>query len=92
MYVSRVHFAHRGRKGFHKMAHVILTTGASRIEVDTDAEDCATLDSLIALYRDSANISSDATVAVNGDTDVAGDYEFEDDDVVSATKTSGSKG
>lgn len=74
------------------MAHVILTTGAARLEVDTEAEECELLDELIALYRESANIPSDATIAVNGDTDVPGDYELEDDDVVSATKTSGSKG
>lgn len=71
---------------------VILTTGASRIEVDTDEQDCDTLDQLIAAYKDSLNIPSDATIAVNGDTDVDGDYELQDDDVVSATKTSGSKG
>ena len=80
------------QKGFHKMAHVILTNGAARIEVDTEGEDCETLDALIAAYRESANIPEDATIAVNGDTDVSDDYELQDDDVVSATKTSGSKG
>lgn len=73
------------------MGTAILTSGSVRLEIDLD-DDCATLGQLIDTFRDAANIPSNATIAVNGDTDYSYDYELQDGDEVSATKTSGSKG
>lgn len=74
------------------MATVTLTSGANTITVDTEVDECNTLDALISAFRDAAGIPENATIAVNGETDIPEDYELQDEDEVSVTKTSGSKG
>ncbi len=78
------------------MANFVLTSGTQRLEVSTDENDsCETLDQLLDFYRESLNISLDANIALNGETVDPADVDLddiEDDDIVSATKTAGSKG
>ncbi len=74
------------------MATATLTSGTVTLTVDTDVDECETLDAVLDAFRDAAGIGDGANIAVNGDTDVPGDYEIQDGDEISVTKTSGSKG
>lgn len=81
-----------GTERVTSLAKVVLSSGTTRLEIDTEEDECETLDQVLALYRESVNIPSDATIAVNGDESVSGDTPLSDGDVISATKTTGSKG
>jgi sulfur carrier protein ThiS len=77
-------------------ASATLSNGVSTITVDIDGEDgCDTLGRLLEEYRAEANIPENATIAVNGepvDPEDFDNYDLDDEDVVTAVKTSGSKG
>ena len=97
MYVT-VHFLSYGQKGFSpKMStNIVLTSGTQRLDVTIDGEDgCETLANVLDLYRDGLNIPADANIAVDGETVDPDEFDVEDLEdgaIVSATKTSGSKG
>ena len=76
------------------MATAVLTNGTARLEI-TDFEDCDTLADVLDLYRDTVNIASGSTIALDGEpVENPADVSVDDLDGVeiSATKTAGSKG
>lgn len=74
----------------------VLTSGTQRLEITTDdVAECDTLRQVLDLYSEGLNISSDANIALNGEDVDPDEYDLddiEDGDIVSATKTAGSKG
>ena len=71
------------------MGEVTLSVNGATFTADTD--DCNTVDSLIELFRDVANIPDGATPSVNGEA-ATGSTPLSAGDEVSVSKPTGSKG
>lgn len=70
--------------------NIVLVNGPARLEV-TDVQNCETIADIMAFYKESLNISENATAILNGrSADL--DTPISDGDEVAFNKPTGSKG